>query len=351
MISLLPGWVLTILLLGALILIHELGHFLAARLTGVKVEEFGLGYPPRLFTLFERGGTKFTLNAIPFGGFVRPAGEDDPSVPGGLASASKRVRAAVLLAGVGANLLTALVVFTIGFKIGWPDQVVVRAVVPDAPAAHAGLQVGDVVQRVNGARVHQSADLADATYQSLGRPLALQVARGGEQLTLKVTPRTTWPEGQGPMGIEMQVDVVGTYTWFQSAGRSVETIGQQAWLLLTLPARLLQGTISANEARPIGIIGLYDLTTRTVETAQQTSQWVIVVQWVGLISTALALGNLLPIPALDGGRLLFVVIEAIRRRRISPERERAVHAVGFALLLGLMIYISYLDLVRPVIPR
>jgi regulator of sigma E protease len=351
MLSLIPGWLLTIFLLGGLIFIHEFGHFLAAKLTGVKVDEFGFGYPPRLLTLFERGGTKFTLNAIPFGGFVRPAGDDDPTIPGGLASASKRVRTTVLLAGVGANLLTALVVFTIGFKIGWPDQVVVRAVVADAPAAQAGLQVGDVVLRVNGARVHQSADLAEVTYQSLGRPISLLVARGGEQLTLNVTPRTAWPEGQGPMGIEMQVDVVGTYTWFQSAGRSVETIGQQAWLLLTLPARLIQGSISASEARPIGIIGLYDLTTRTVETAQQSSQWVILVQWVGLISTALALGNLLPIPALDGGRLLFVVLEAVRRKRIPPERERAVHAVGFVLILGLMIYISYLDLVRPVIPR
>ncbi len=351
MISLIPGWLLTILLLGGLILIHELGHFLAMRLTGVKVDEFGLGYPPRVLTLFERGGTKYTLNAIPFGGFVRPRGDDDPSAPGGLAGATKRVRAAVLLAGVAANLLTALIVFTIGFKIGWPDQVVIRAVVPDAPAAHAGLQTGDVVLRVNGKRVHQSMDLADATYQSLGRPLSLQIARGAETMTLTVTPRTTWPEGQGPMGVEMQVDIVGSYTWMQSAGRSVETIGQQAWTLLTLPARLIQGTISASEARPIGIIGLYDLTTRTIETAQETSQWVILVQWVGLISTALALGNLLPIPALDGGRLIFVLLEALRGRRISPERERAVHAVGFALLLGLMIYISYLDLVRPVIPR
>lgn len=351
MMSLIPGWLLTILLIGALILIHEFGHFLAARLTGVKVEEFGLGYPPRLLTLFERGGTKVTLNAIPFGGFVRPAGEDDPNIPGGLASAPKRVRAAVLLAGVGANLVTALIVFTIGFKIGWPDRVVIRSVVPDAPAAVAGLKPGDVVLKVNGKRVHQSTDLADVTYQNLGRPLSLQVARGADELTLAITPRTTWPEGQGPMGVEMQVDMVGTYTWLQSAGRSVETIGQQAWLLLTLPAKLIQGTISASQARPIGIVGLYDLTSRTIEAAQETSQWVILVQWVGLISTALALGNLLPIPALDGGRLLFVVIEAVRGRRIPPERERAVHAVGFVLLLGLMLYISYLDLVRPVIPR
>lgn len=351
MLAMVPGWLLTVLLIGALILIHELGHFIAARLTGVKVDEFGLGYPPRLLTLFVRGGTKFTLNAIPFGGFVRPAGEDDPSIPGGLAGASKRVRAAVLLAGVFANLLTALIVFTVGFKIGWPDRVVIRSVVPDAPAAMAGLQPGDVVLTVNGHQVHQSAELADATYQNLGQPLVLVVGRDQDEMTFEVTPRASWPEGQGPMGIEMQAQVVGTYTWIQSVGRSAETIGEQAWLLLTLPARLVQGTISASEARPIGIVGLYDLTSRTIETAQQTSQWVILVQWMGLISTALALGNLLPIPALDGGRLMFVILEVLRGRRIPAERERAVHAVGFALLLGLMLYISYLDLVRPVIPR
>jgi regulator of sigma E protease len=351
MLAMIPGWVLTILLLGTLIFIHEFGHFLVGRLTGVQIDEFGLGFPPRLVKLFERGVTAFTLNAIPFGAFVRPAGEDDPSVAGGLAAASKRVRSAVLLGGVGANLVAALIIFAIGFKLGWPDRVVVRVVAPASPAETAGLKVGDVVELAKGVRVHQSADLSDITYRNLGQPISMTVIRDGREIPISVTPRTQWPEGQGPMGIEMQAEIVSDYSWGQSLRRSLETIGDQAWLLLTLPGKLASGAISASQARPIGIVGLYDLTARTVAAAQQTSQWVILLQWSGVISTALALGNLLPIPALDGGRLLFVIIEAIRGRRVPAERERAVHAVGFVLLLGLMVYISYLDLVRPVIPR
>jgi regulator of sigma E protease len=153
------------------------------------------------------------------------------------------------------------------------------------------------------------------------------------------------------MGIVMQAQVVNNYSWGQALERSGQTIEEQTLLIATLPAKLIEGQIAPAEARPVGIVGIYNLTVQAVQTAQQTDQWVIVLQWAGLISTALALGNLLPIPALDGGRLLFVVIEAVRGRRVSPEREQAVHAIGFVLLIGLMVYISYLDLVHPVVPH
>lgn len=351
MLSSIPGWLITILFLGSLIFIHELGHFVVARITRVRVAEFGFGYPPRLLKLFEQGGTLFSLNAIPFGGFVRLAGEDDPGVPGGFASARRGTRAAVLLAGVGANLVTALIVFTFGFKIGWPDRVAVASVSPASPAQAAGLQQGDVLLQADNQTIHQPEDLSSLTYSNLGKSILLEVGRGSERLSLRITPRTSWPTNQGPMGIEMQAQLVNNYSWGQALQRSGETIEQQTLLIVTLPVKLIQGQVAADQARPIGVVGLYDLTVRAVQTAQQTDQWVILLQWAGLISTALALGNLLPIPALDGGRLLFVVIEAVRGRRVPPEREQAVHAIGFALLIGLMLYISYLDLVHPILPR
>jgi regulator of sigma E protease len=351
MLSSLPGWLITILFLGTLIFIHEFGHFLVARVARVQVAEFGVGYPPRLLKLFRQGGTVFTLNAIPFGGFVRLAGEDDPKVAGGFASAGRGIRAAVLLGGVAANLLAALIVFTVGFKIGWPDRVAVASIAPGSPALAAGLEAGDVILRADGQVIHQPEDLSALTYGNLGKPILLEVGRGSGRLRLTVTPRTSWPANQGPMGIEMQAQVVNNYSWPQALQRSGETIGQQTLLIVTLPIKLIQGQIAPDQARPVGVIGIYDLTVRTVQTAQQTDQWVILLQWAGLISTALALGNLLPIPALDGGRLLFVVIETVRGRRVSPEREQAVHAIGFVLLVGLMIYISYLDLVHPILPR
>ena len=351
MLSSVPGWLITVLFLGSLIFIHELGHFLVARATRVKVAEFGLGYPPRLLKLFHQGGTLFSLNAIPFGGFVRLAGEDDPRVPDGFASAGRGIRAAVLLGGVAANLLTAFIVFTFGFKIGWPDRVAVASVASGSPAMAAGLQPGDIILRADTQVIHQPEDLSTLTYSSLGKPILVEVGRGSQRLDLSITPRTSWPATQGPMGIEMQAQVVNNYSWPQAVQRSGETIDQQAWLIVTLPIKLIQGQIAPDQARPVGVIGIYDLTVRTVQAAQQTDQWVILLQWAGLISTALALGNLLPIPALDGGRLLFVAIEAVRGRRVSPEREQAVHAIGFVLLVGLMLYISYLDLVHPILPR
>ena len=151
-----------------LILFHELGHFLAARYFGIRVTEFGIGFPPRMLRLGKWRETEFTLNWLPFGGFVRPAGEDDPTVPNGLASAPPLQRIVVLAAGSLTNVMVAFLLFWFGFTTGWPDTVVVARVEPNSPAAAAGLLADDVVQQVGGTSIHTPQQLADITYSNLG---------------------------------------------------------------------------------------------------------------------------------------------------------------------------------------
>ena len=360
------------LVLGGLIFVHEMGHFLAAKRLGVHIEEFGFGFPPRLvgvvrdaqgkwrvvwgrkrLTPAELGGprTIYSLNAIPLGGFVRPTGEDDPLAPGGLAAAPKRVRIAVLSAGSVFNLIFAFVVFVFSFRMGWPDgRVIVAEVSPGSPAEAAGLAVGDAVIQAGGTDIIDTGDLSGVTYNNLGEPIVLVIERNGARSEVTLTPRTEWPEGQGPMGITMDREIVH-YGWGQAVVRAGEEMWNQFQALVLLPGRLISGEVPLAVARPIGIVGLNDLTREAVGRAQDVNQLYPVLQLIGLVSVALATTNLLPIPALDGGRILFVLIEAIRGRRLDPAREGMVHVVGMLVLLALMVVITYQDIFNPVFPR
>jgi regulator of sigma E protease len=360
------------LVLSGLVFVHELGHFLTAKKLGIHIEEFGIGFPPRLLGVVrgangklrlvvgqkvpkpsELGGprTIYSLNAIPLGGFVRPVGEDDPLTPGGLASAPKLHRIAVLAAGSTFNLLFAFLIFFVGFRLGWPDRVVVNRVVADSPAALGGLLPEDIVLTANDKDIHYSSQLSDVIYGNRGREVELVVQRGGERLTLGITPRTTWPENEGPMGIEMRPDIVENYSWGQAAVRATQELGYQFQVLLELPGRLLRQEIPLEAVRPIGVVGLNDLTHAAVTQARAIDQWYPVLNLIGLVSVALATTNLLPLPALDGGRILFVLIEAVRGRRVDPAREGLVHLVGMVMLLALMVVITYQDIFNPIIPR
>lgn len=361
-----------IVVLTVLVFVHELGHFLVARYFKIHIEEFGIGFPPRAIGVVkdkdnrwrvffgqnapkpeELGGqrTIYSLNALPIGGFVKPAGEDNPNVPGGLASASKTARIAVLAAGSTFNLIFALLVFTIGFRLGWPDRVTLAEVRPGSPAAVAGLQKGDVVLRVDETDIHHTQQISQIVYANLGTPIEIALQRGTQELTTEVTPRTEWPEGEGPMGIAMTLTLVTDYSWPQAFARAGREIAFQFDELIRLPGRLIRSEIPLEVARPIGIVGMNDLTRVAVEVAAETNQWFPLVQLIGTISVALAITNLLPLPALDGGRILFVLIEAVRGRRIDPAREGLVHLAGMVVLLMLMVIITYQDIVNPIIPR
>jgi regulator of sigma E protease len=348
-----------LLILTPIILVHELGHFFAARWFGIKIDEFGLGFPPRAARLFERGGTLFTLNWIPLGGFVRPAGEDDPNIAGGLAGASKRARFSVLVAGAVANFIFAAVIFWFAFMIGAPSfdqsRVAIRDVQPNSPAMAAGLQPGDIILEVNGRPVEGTDMLIAEIHSHAGSPVSFLVDRDGRPVSLTVTPRRPGEYGanEGPTGIALTHPPSSEPTTMgpaEAAVASVETVWAVIYGTLNAPAMLIRGEISPSMARPVSVVGISQIAGQAAETSATSRDWFPILFFTGIISVALGFTNLLPLPALDGGRILFVLLEAVRGRRIEPEREGLVHMVGMLFLLGLMVLIIIQDIVNPIIP-
>ncbi|HEY66267.1 MAG TPA: site-2 protease family protein [Caldilineae bacterium] len=340
------------IVLSILVLVHEFGHFIVARRSGIVVEEFGLGYPPRLITLFKRDGVLYTLNAIPFGGFVRMRGEDGLEGPGSFISQPKRVRAAVLVAGPAMNLVLAMVLFTASFMLGNPMPMpgaAVAAVAPGSPAETAGIQVGDVIVRAAGEPVETPGDLVAIVSERQGETIQLEIRREGEIVTLSLTPRVNPPEGEGPIGVAIQPAMeLRRLPLGQALFFGLKSTGRFIWRTLSLPVMLLRGLIPAEAARPIGPVGIAQLTGGAVEVSVAIGMAFPILQLTAILSAALAVTNLLPLPALDGGRLLFVLVEAVRGQRLDPEKEGLVHLIGMAVLLTLMVLVTYQDLIRGV---
>ncbi|MFQ5419152.1 MAG: RIP metalloprotease [Anaerolineae bacterium] len=341
------------IVLTPIVLVHELGHFIAARLSDIRVEEFGFGLPPRALKITERKGTIFSLNWIPLGGFVRPAGEDDPTVPGGLAGASKRARFFVLVSGAGANFIMAFVVFWVSFMIGTP-AVAIAGVNSGSPAEAAGLHEGDVVLAVEGEQAVNTSIIATPMYENGGRPVEMLISRDGQKILLTVVPRQ---EGEydapheGPLGVQLAMAATGERIQrnpISAAAASGGAIWDYMTLFVRVPAMLVNGEMSARDARPLSIIGISQISGQAVEATATNRDLFPLLTMIAFINVALGLTNLLPIPALDGGRIMFVLLEAVRGRRIEPEREGMVHIVGMVVLLGLMVLLIVNDIVNPI---
>ena len=467
------------------IFIHEMGHFLAAKAVGITILEFGIGFPPRMLTLFTRGETEYTLNWLPIGGFVRPLGEDfvrpvaqeeaardrkqleerlysGEDLPDFLSGERERLHAKgvrkitsvneakplarilFLVGGSTANLLTAIILFTIIGLSGLPtlvggsagvisidedstlyeaglregdlietvngeyfesapqllellnasagepvnltieregtpieltytpaagdthgNYVFVSGVNSDSPAETAGIQVDDLIVAFNGQTLTDFEDLPAQTQEHLGEEISLTLLRDGETVEVQLTPRENPPEGQGSIGI----GIVPAYDnaadgmilvegGMQQAlvpltlGQSIQfSFGQVASFfdtLVRLPGQLIAGELSSEEARVMSPLAISQFGGMFLQQSIEQDRPVVILNYIAIISIALGITNLLPLPALDGGRVVFVLVEIIRGRPIAPERESVVHLIGMALLLSLMVFAFLNDILNPV---
>lgn len=349
--------------LGLMIFVHELGHFIAARWAKIEVEEFGFGLPSyKLATLFKWQGTEFTIHALPLGGFIRPKGENDPNVPGGLASANPWKRLVVLFAGPLMNLITAVIIFSfVVSSEGIPvfGKVKIDLVLENSPAYQAGLQEGDILLSIAGEPVTEIQSAIDLIKSNLDQPVELLVERNGEEITLTATPLSNRTEGA--LGVQLGYPTRPATFW-ESINGGFQITRNQIEALLEIPSRMIRGAIAPEEARFIGFKGIYDLFNYTVEedvTSRQEANQAqttgtpapqptnYTLNLIGLLSISLGVFNLLPIPALDGGRIVFTLPEILFKKRIPQEWENTVNGIAMLLLIGLMLFVNVMDFVNP----
>ena len=338
--------------LAALIIIHEFGHFAAARFFKIPVEEFGLGFPPRVATLFTAGGTKFTLNLLPIGGFVRPKGENDPEILDGLAAANPWKRLGVLIAGPFANLLVGVVLYAMIInRLGAPvpDQVQVIEVVPGSPAEQAGLLPGDLIIQVNETEIDGTESIHSAIYDNLGETTQITYIRDGQTATVILVPRSDPPEGEGAIGIVMS-NPTEPVSVIAALPAGVSAVYQHSETLLTFPVKIIQGEMDASEGRLLGFKGMFDVyqAVQETEVEQNIPSGVNVLGFFATLTISFGILNLLPIPALDGGRIMFTLPEIILGRRVPPKYENAIHLVSLALLLMLLLFVNLQDFLNPI---
>ena len=332
--------------LSVIVLVHELGHFMTAKAAGIWVEEFGLGYPPRIFG-FKRGETVYSLNAIPFGGFNKLLGEEDPSATRSLASKSVAVRLLVLNGGILMNLLLPLVLLSAAYIIPHDvviGQVTVREVASGSPAQLAGIEPGDVILSIDGKPLNSSGHLSRSTQLNLGREITLNIEHSDASMEeVSLVPRWRPPEGEGPIGASIYTEspavVSQSFPFWQAIPMGVTSCIEVLVLYKNGIIGLVTGAVPLVMTGPVGIVQI------TGEMAQAGISPVL--ELAAFISIAIAITQLLPIPALDGGRTVFVLLEWVRRgKRVSPKVEGKIHMVGFFLLISLMILITYQDIVR-----
>jgi len=422
-------------ILAVLILVHEIGHFVTARLVGIKVEEFGIGIPPRLWG-FRRKGIIYSINLIPLGGFVRVLGEDGRSVePGSMQSKSRLQRTAFIVAGSAMNLVLAFALMTavVGIQGEAATHVYVAQVQPDSPAQQAGWHAGDRFVSLAGQPVTSVDQIISATEQYAGKTMPVVLQRDGQTVASSVVPRVSPPAGSGRVGMLIQgasaarltvtavqsgsaadragirpddtlhtldgqpLDDASAYSLVlqgltgQNVPLVVQRDGRPVTLQLAVPTVTpAQGDVTTGltvrpdilyhrlpwtRVVPRGVsatvdtmrqmfqglaamlhqgVGLQGITgpigmgqlTSEVLAASAAPVWVTLANIMVLLSLNLAILNLLPFPALDGGRLLFVVVESIRGKRVSPEREGMVHFVGLVILLMFMFVVAFVDINR-----
>ncbi|MDE1921384.1 MAG: site-2 protease family protein [Candidatus Omnitrophica bacterium] len=351
-----------IIILSILILVHEWGHFIVARKCGVRVEQFSMGFGPKLFS-WKRGDTEYCLSLFPLGGFVKMAGDERDKCVGAKDEYFTQPpgrRALIVLMGPVVNLVFAYLCFWCVFKIGYVDMdlstqkiaPVIGQVLAQSPARQAGLKVGDRILKVNGKPIEHWSQLQDITTAFTGRQLALTVERGKHDITVDVTPQETKTQdifgrthetrriGVAPMAINSADDlVIRRYGFFESFVKA----GQELWdITVKTYAALYQMAIGERSPKEaMGIIGMFFVIKFAL-----TIGFSFVLHIVGIISASLALINLLPVVPLDGGHLFLLGLEKWRGRALSERTDLFMARTGFTLIIMLMVFVFYSDFER-----
>lgn len=328
-----------IIVFSVIILVHELGHFLAARHVGIKVEEFAIGFGPRL-TGFRAAGSNFSVRVFPLGGFVRMLGEEGEETSDAQDSFLAKTplqRMYVIAAGPVMNFLLAIVLFMLIFGVvGLPvNEARIGTVLPGLPAAQSGLRSGDVILELDSQPVETWEEIQKYIVENPGKTINFLIHRNGQQVEIAVTPRTT-EDGGGEIGIAAPIQRLGM---FASIQEGIHQTYKVTVVILDSIYQIFTRQLPADDLTgPIGIVYYVGEAAR--------AGLVNVLSLAALISVNLGLFNLLPIPALDGSKLVFLGVELVRRRPLDPQKENLVHLVGFALLISLMIIVMYRDILR-----
>lgn len=353
-----------ILMLSVLILIHELGHFLSARFFKMRVEEFGIGLPPRAVKLFMRKGTLFSLNWLPLGGFVKLYGEDmenpqQASSPEAFFNKPMWQRSVVLLSGVTMNFILGVVVFAVVYSyLGIPtktDKVIVIEVSKDSPAEMAGIVADSQVIKIVFENKEVKFDGIDGFIKQIdslkGKEAELVLKnKNGEEKTVKIVPRVSPPEGQGSLGVTLSSIEMKKFPWWQTPFRGIKVGLEEAWGWGKEIAKNL-GVILYNLVTGKGLpkdvagpVGIYQVSKEVYKVG-----WVAVLQFMGILSINLAILNVMPFPALDGGRIVFLGVEKLIGKRRKNKIEGYVNTFGMIFLLGLMVLVTVKDVIKLVV--
>lgn len=365
-----------LLILSILVFVHELGHFVAARRFGVKAEEFGFGFPPRAIGIYRDTGGKwkkvagnrevkdasdtiYSLNWLPLGGFVKIKGEngEDEGAKDSFSSRPIWQRTIILSAGVTMNVLLTMLLISVGLMVGMPQslegidgkaqvtdkKIQIVQIMPDSPASQSGLKVGDVIMNINRTEFTTYEELQKYVNDNIGNKLKYLVKRGQDYKAFELVPTLRPETNKGGVGIAVSETGLVKYPWYLAIWEGIKTTIFLVWAIVIAFYELIKNLIigqgvSADLSGPVGIAAMSGQVARM--------GFVYVMQFAALLSVNLAVINFLPFPALDGGRVLFLIIEKIKRKPVKREIEGLIHNIGFALLMLLVLLVTFRDVFK-----